>query len=280
MVAVDPSAGMVSQAREMTSSIISSPSPSSSAAAAAIDTGATGVGAADLRKITFRQGGAEDLGFLDDASVDAVVAGQAAHWFDYGRVWPELARVVRPGGTLAFWGYKDNVLLGAERATAVMERFVYGFGEVARVAAAPGGAGGSGVVAIDGMDRFWEQPGRNILRGLLRSVTPPEHDWADVRRLEHEPGEQVADEAACWLRKRMKLGEVERYTRTFSSYTGWKEAYPEIPSREEGGEGDVLDIMWDQMIDTMPEWKAQGERWREIEVDNDWGTYILLARRR
>jgi SAM-dependent methyltransferase len=38
---------------------------------------------------------------LPDASVDAVVAGQAYHWFDPGRAHPEIARVLRPGGVFA-----------------------------------------------------------------------------------------------------------------------------------------------------------------------------------
>ncbi|KAI1134420.1 S-adenosyl-L-methionine-dependent methyltransferase [Hypoxylon sp. FL0543] len=237
VVAIDPSAGMIAQAQQTT-----------------IDP-----------DITFRQGSAEDLSFLSDASVDMAVAGQAAHWFDYSKVWPNLARVIRPGGTVAFWGYKDNVLLGAEQATEIMEHFVYGFGEVA-----PG---------VNGMGPYWQQPGRNIVRDLLRSVRPPETDWTDVKRLEHEPGEDGTEET-CWLRKKMKLGEVEGYVKTFSCYVAWKDAHPEAKSRSEGGDGDILDIMWDRMVDAVPEWKAMGERWREAEVINDWGTYILMARRR
>ncbi|KAI1379490.1 S-adenosyl-L-methionine-dependent methyltransferase [Hypoxylon crocopeplum] len=237
VIAIDPSAGMIAQAQQTT-----------------VDP-----------EITFCQGSAEDLDFLSDGSVDMAVAGQAAHWFDYGKVWPNLARVVRSGGTVAFWGYKDNVLLGAEQATQIMERFVYGFGEVA-----PG---------VEGMGPYWEQPGRNILRDLLRSVRPPEQDWKDFTKLEHEPGEDGPEEVR-WLRKKMKLGEVEGYLRTFSCFNGWREAYPQVKSRVDGGEGDILDIMWDHMVDAVPEWKAMGERWREAEVDNDWGTYILMARRR
>lgn len=237
VIAIDPSAGMIAQAQQTTTD----------------------------SDITFRQGGAEDLDFLPDGSVDMAVAGQAAHWFDYGKVWPNLARVVRPGGTVAFWGYKDNVLLGAEQATHIMEQFVYGFGEVA-----PG---------MEEMGPYWEQPGRNILRDLLRSVRPPEDDWTDFTKSEHEPGEE-GPEDACWLKKKMKLGEMEGYLKTFSCYNAWKEAHPQAKSREDGGDGDILDIMWDRMIDAVPEWKALGERWREAEVMNDWGTYILMARRR
>jgi hypothetical protein len=198
-------------------------------------------------------------------TVDMAVAGQAAHWFDQGAVWPELARALKPGGTVAFWGYVDNVLMGAEHATAVMEKFVYGFGDVA-----PG---------VEGMGPYWEQPGRNILRNLLRSVEVPEDNWSDVTRLEHEPGRHD-DEDVCWLRKKMKLGEVEAYTRTFSCYSGWKDAHPSAKSRAEGGTGDVVDVMWDQMVDSVPEWKVMGEHWREAEVVSDWGTYVLMARRR
>ncbi|WP_329180057.1 class I SAM-dependent methyltransferase [Streptomyces sp. NBC_01477] len=38
---------------------------------------------------------------LPDASVDAVVVGQAIHWFDQAVALPEIARVLRPGGPLA-----------------------------------------------------------------------------------------------------------------------------------------------------------------------------------
>ena len=44
-----------------------------------------------------------------DASFDAVLAGQAAHWFDLGRAMPEIARVLAPGGVLAgLWNADDD----------------------------------------------------------------------------------------------------------------------------------------------------------------------------
>lgn len=66
VTAIDPSAGMVKQATQTTKE----------------------------SNVSFRQGGAEDLSFLPDKSVDLVVAGQSAHWFDYKKAWPELSRVV------------------------------------------------------------------------------------------------------------------------------------------------------------------------------------------
>ena len=52
-------------------------------------------------------GTAEDIP-LPDERVDAVVAGQAFHWFDHQRAYPEIARVLKPGGVLAaMWNAED-----------------------------------------------------------------------------------------------------------------------------------------------------------------------------
>jgi SAM-dependent methyltransferase len=46
---------------------------------------------------------------LDDASVDAIFAAQAFHWFDKARALPEFVRVLRPGGVLALvWNSADD----------------------------------------------------------------------------------------------------------------------------------------------------------------------------
>ncbi|MGW3412927.1 class I SAM-dependent methyltransferase [Streptomyces sp. NPDC000888] len=46
---------------------------------------------------------------LPDASVDAVLAGNAMHWFDMAVAGPEIARVLTPGGILAgLWNVMDD----------------------------------------------------------------------------------------------------------------------------------------------------------------------------
>jgi len=46
---------------------------------------------------------------LPDASVDAVLAGNAMHWFDMAVAGPEIARVLAPGGILAgVWNVMDD----------------------------------------------------------------------------------------------------------------------------------------------------------------------------
>jgi SAM-dependent methyltransferase len=219
--------------------------------------------------VTFRLAGAEDLSFLPDQSIDMAVAGQSAHWFDYSRAWPELARVVKPGGSLAFWGYKDAVLIGHERANDLLDQYCYADGHVE-----PG---------IEGMSAYWEQPGRNKVRNLLREVEPPAKDWQQVRRDLYDIKAncpKTPDTDTAWMQKRVNLGQLEAYIRTFSALQGWRDAHPEIKSRAEGGEGDLADILMDRMVDSEPRWKALGTGWRDAEVDTVWGTYILMAKRR
>ncbi len=48
-----------------------------------------------------------------DASFDAVCVAQALHWFDFDRFFPEVQRVLRPGGLFAAWAY-DWMFVSAE----------------------------------------------------------------------------------------------------------------------------------------------------------------------
>ncbi|KAL2148979.1 hypothetical protein VTH82DRAFT_1665 [Thermothelomyces myriococcoides] len=249
VIGLDPSAGMVQQARRLVAS----------------------EGGSISTRITFRQGGAEDLSFLADGSVDCAVAGQAAHWFDYKRAWPELARVVRSGGTLAFWGYKDHVIIGYPATTAIYERFTYGETEP--------------VPGWESMARFWEMPGRGVLRDSYSAIVPPEADWHSITRIAWDPdptrADPVADapKGALLLRRRLTLDQLQGYLRTYSAFHGWKEAHPDKKSRAEGGDGDIIDLMFDEMIAAVPEWRAKGDDWRQVEVEIVWSTVLLLAKR-
>jgi SAM-dependent methyltransferase len=65
-------------------------------------------------------GTGEDLP-LPDASMDAVVFGQAWHWVDPPRASAEVARVLRPGGTLGLiWNIRDDTEPWVRELTEVM----------------------------------------------------------------------------------------------------------------------------------------------------------------
>lgn len=67
-------------------------------------------------------GGAAEAIPLADRSVDAVVAGQAYHWFDGERAHPELARVLRPGGVFAaLWNDADDRIQWTVRYAEIVD---------------------------------------------------------------------------------------------------------------------------------------------------------------
>jgi SAM-dependent methyltransferase len=58
---------------------------------------------------------------LPDGSVDAVLAAQAWHWVDPPRAVPEVARVLRPGGTLGLvWNTRDERVPWVAALTALL----------------------------------------------------------------------------------------------------------------------------------------------------------------
>ncbi|QSZ32553.1 hypothetical protein DSL72_002131 [Monilinia vaccinii-corymbosi] len=245
---VDPSAGMIAQAA-------GSPSPSHD----------HDHDHNHAPNIQWRQGSAEDLSWVADGGLDMLVAGQAAHWFDFPRVWREVGRKLRKGGTLAFWGYADNVLVDFPGTKRVLESTFYGMGE-------------------EGMGVFWEQPGRERLRGLYAdaAMRPPGDLFGDVRRVMYEPGVEGRGTGVgeVLMGGRLRLGELEGYWRTFSAFHEWVRAHPERRRLEVGGDGDVIDEMFLEILEVEPALRGgEGEDWRDVEVETEWGTVILLARK-
>jgi SAM-dependent methyltransferase len=67
---------------------------------------------------------------LDDCSVDAVMVGQAFHWFDVPKALSEIGRVLRPSGRVgALWNHEDNRV-----------PWVSGFDSMVRTGVSPGWA--------------------------------------------------------------------------------------------------------------------------------------------
>jgi SAM-dependent methyltransferase len=62
----------------------------------------------DLPSVRSLPGSAEEIP-VPDGSADAVLAGQAMHWFNLDRALPEIARVLAPGGVMAgLWNVDDD----------------------------------------------------------------------------------------------------------------------------------------------------------------------------
>lgn len=61
---------------------------------------------------------------LEDTSVDLVTIAQALHWFNFERFYPEVRRVLKPGGQIAAWTY--GLLTVNNTIDAVIQDFYSG----------------------------------------------------------------------------------------------------------------------------------------------------------
>lgn len=234
VIGVDPSDGMIDQARAKTNGI-------------------------EYPNVTFQSGPAEELPFFGDCSVDAIVSGQAAHWFSYPRVWESLARVLRPGGTIAFWTYGNPFFIKYPKATEIVTEWSYNSEDP------------------DKLGPYWTQPGRSYVAEYYRSIQPAEKYFEDIRWYSYVPDTKEAGtgkgEQAIRLYRKATVGQWKVYLRTWSAWHGWQEAHPNDKPRKDGGTGDVMDRMFDEIS------AAEGWSSEDLEVELEWGTGLILARR-
>lgn len=205
----------------------------------------------------FKVGFAEDDVPIPSGGVDMVTAAQACHWFDQSRIYALLRDKVRQGGTLAFWGYKDHAFVDWPKSSAILDHWTYAQDE-------------------DKLGLYWPK-GRDILHDQLRQIQPPKSNWEDIQRIEYEPGKngKATGEGTILMHKRIKVGECKMYMRTWSSFHGWQEAHEGQVARYKGGEGDVVDQLFDVMA---KEDEVMADDENELEIE--WGSALILARRR
>lgn len=221
----------------------------------------------EYKNVEFYVSSAEELKGVKDNSVDVVVAGEAAHWFSYPAAWKEIHRTLRSGGTMAFWGYVDSVLVGHCKATKTILNWLYGDGD-------------------DKLGHYWQQPGRTIVQDLFRALEPPTDLFSDLVRREYIPEDspkpsierEAVAEKEPMIARELKLGEIMAYHRTSSSYHHWAAAHPDRKPRIKGGEGDVIDDAFDEVLKSEPEWKKDPD-WLDIKVKTEWASMIVMARK-
>lgn len=139
---------------------------------------------------------------LPDASVDAVLVGQAFHWFDPARAGDELARVLRPGGVLAgLWNYEDDSeawVAGLVQVTS-LDRRVPGVSQ--------GGRRPRAMLEHESFDEGERREFTHSRRLTADSLiaTLGTHSWALISSLEER--EEVFARVRGYLAGRPELGE-------------------------------------------------------------------------
>ncbi|RPA83034.1 S-adenosyl-L-methionine-dependent methyltransferase [Ascobolus immersus RN42] len=230
------------------------------------------------KNIRFAVGTAEDFRAfgVEDASVDMVTCGEAAHYFDQAKFWPEAERVLRPGGIVGIWGYIDCAVTGAPAASEALMKWFYDDSK---------------------LGPYWEDGMRKVREWYKEIKAPDNGVWVGRKYWIHkaqaegvgiEPEERVGEEKVKEGKLfvvKMKLGGLEEYFRTWSGVHRWKGEHPERKRRSEGGVGDVVDEMMEDIVKREKAWGFTEEdiktgKWREKEVEVVWNHVVLIVQKR
>ncbi|KAI0343842.1 S-adenosyl-L-methionine-dependent methyltransferase [Trametopsis cervina] len=212
-------------------------------------------------QIEYKQSSAEELPFLQDSSVDLVSAAQAAHWFDWTKLWKEAARVLRPDGSLAVWGYSEFRLSRFPSATKLINEYAQGSDP------------------LTSLGPHWERPGRTIVDEHLVAIPDPNEvvpdAFRDFERVyftgDHHPS--LPHTRPVILRKKMSWDDLMSYLRTFSSLHTFQEKHPDDRLNPDG---DIAE----RFLNRLKEDVARQDGKAGEDVDVEWPLALILARRR
>lgn len=176
-------------------------------------------------KFQFIQGSAEDLDQTTE-SVDLITAAQSAHWFDWSKVWPQVHRVLRRGGTAAFWVYAEFRLSDHPTLTPLITEYAQGND------------------LHTSLGQHFQRPGRTILERHLVDAPEPSSILKDggLEKLHRaffcgdDIPSFIPDNASTYpiiMRKEMTWRGLLAYFRTMSALHTFHERFPEDKTREE-----------------------------------------------
>ncbi|KAH9940655.1 S-adenosyl-L-methionine-dependent methyltransferase [Amylocystis lapponica] len=229
---VDPSAGMIEKATQ----------------------GMQELGLAD--RVRFVQSAAESLAFVQDGSVDLIVSAQAAHWFDWTKLWPEAGRVLRSGGTLAVWGYSEFRLTHYPSVTPLIQAY------------------SQSADTLTSIGPYWQQPGRSILDNHLQAIPDAPHPtFSACERVYftggHHPG--LPEPQQVIMRKTTTWTGLMDYLRTCSALHTFHERNPE--------DGDIALRFWRRLKEEVAAGEGRAVPGDEEEVEAEWPMALILATR-
>ncbi|KAK0128449.1 hypothetical protein ONS95_000421 [Cadophora gregata] len=240
---LDPSEGMINNARSL-----------------------GGGSTASLSPIRYEISTAEDLGWhltppVAEASVDLLTASTAAHWFDMAAFWPRAARVLKPGGTVALWTTGQLSIHPSVPNSEALNKTLMDIEE-------------------RDLQPFFE-PGNWLTRNLYTGLplpwtldTPvPEFDESSFVRMEWGTGENDPEEFFAGGALTMDLDKMEKIMGTASPVQRWREAHKEAV----GTEGDVVKRMRREIERLLRE--AGVEEGKEIIKGSPKGVLLVVKKK-
>lgn len=155
----------------------------------------------------------------ENGTVDLAVAAECVHWFDWPRWLDEMARVIRPGGSLVYFAYCDPVFPGHPEADGLYEKVTYSDSAY--------------------IGKYWQQPGRARLQAMYRElneVVAKDPRFTDVEVAYYDPsgkGELADPSGKLTVERSYTLGDFVRYVDTWSASHRWNELHKDTSAGHE-----------------------------------------------
>jgi ubiquinone/menaquinone biosynthesis C-methylase UbiE len=136
--------------------------------------------------VEIRTGIAEKIE-VESGTVSLLTSAQAAHWFTLDQFFPEVQRVLKPGGVMALWGY-GLCHLDDPRSDKVL-KYLY----------------------TDVLGKYWDEE-RKKIENEYRDIQP---NFGKVERLEFS------------MKKKMPLNDFMGYLTTWSAWSNYRKQFPD-----------------------------------------------------
>ncbi|KAG5421894.1 hypothetical protein I9W82_000987 [Candida metapsilosis] len=201
---------------------------------------------------------------ISPESVDLITGAECCHWVDHAKFYAESARVLKSNGTLAYWFYKDPVFVGCPKANAIYKKYTYNSSK-----------------ELNPQDKFerymgpyYQQPGHDYLRSLLKEKSPPTDLFYDIVRHEYiseRDGVPNATEDAyvtktpLFIHKVIDMKWFLNYVRSWSAYHTWM--------KEHGDKYDIAEVFVNELKEEMG-WND------DTKIEVIWDTVYTFARKR
>lgn len=200
-------------------------------------------------KVSFEKATGEDLSVIgiEDNSVDVITAAECSHWFNHEIWFREMSRVLKDGGTLAYWSYIDAGIMEDPVANEINEQFIY---------LDPRYCG-----------PLWQQPGKEHLRIGMRGVDYFLSKNKNFEQIETKLYDPTSDDAATelYIERQMTIGDFMNLLDTWSAVHSWRKIHKD--------ETDILDL-WFQEFEKRLNWS------KDTPVKIVWETHYTLAKRK
>lgn len=177
------------------------------------------------KKIEFLLGSGENQPKeIKPDSVDLITGAECCHWVNHERFFKESARVLKPNGTLAYWFYKDPVFIGYPKANEIYTNYTYN--------------SSFDVNPNDEFERYmgpyYQQPGHDYLRTLMKEIEVPTTEYYDIIRKEYisdrdgapaDSEDGFETKTPLFIKKTIDMKWFLNYVKSWSAYHAWQKEH-------------------------------------------------------